>query len=95
MLDLLLTRLTHLAQDEDQLLNNIWIGLLGVEALMVLGVAVRGLVGAVSSSRSRRQRRRSSSLASVGTVTGMSMSMMSVESSLDDGILFACASPGA
>jgi hypothetical protein len=38
-------------QDEDQLLNGIWIGLLSVEALMVLGVAVRGLVGAVASSR--------------------------------------------
>ncbi|KAK3292468.1 uncharacterized protein B0H64DRAFT_477598 [Chaetomium fimeti] len=32
------------AQDEDQLLNNIWIGLLGVEALMVLGVALRAVV---------------------------------------------------
>ena len=31
--------------DEDQLLNGIWIGLLAVEALMVFGVAVRGLVG--------------------------------------------------
>ncbi|KAK4248033.1 hypothetical protein C7999DRAFT_13977 [Corynascus novoguineensis] len=38
-------------QNEDQLLNNIWIGLLSVEALMVLGVALRGLVGAVASSR--------------------------------------------
>jgi hypothetical protein len=38
-------------QDEDQLLNGIWIGLLSVEALMVLGVALRGLVGAVASSR--------------------------------------------
>jgi hypothetical protein len=35
------------AQDEDQLLNHIWMGLLGVEALMVLGVALR----AVASSR--------------------------------------------
>ncbi|AEO64376.1 uncharacterized protein THITE_2110477 [Thermothielavioides terrestris NRRL 8126] len=36
---------------EDDLLNSIWIGLLGVEALMVLGVALRGLVGAVAASR--------------------------------------------
>lgn len=36
--------------DEDQLLNGIWIGLLSVEALMVLGVALRSLVGAVSAS---------------------------------------------
>ncbi|KAK4151527.1 hypothetical protein C8A00DRAFT_17072 [Chaetomidium leptoderma] len=53
------------AQDEDQLLNGIWIGLLSVEALMVLGVALRGLVGAVASSRffeERRQRRRRSSV---------------------------------
>lgn len=40
-----------LASDEDTLLNGIWIGLLSVEALMVLGVALRGLVGAVVSSR--------------------------------------------
>lgn len=48
---------------EDELLNGIWIGLLGVEALMVLGVALRGLVGAVASSRQQQQqqqRRRSS-----------------------------------
>lgn len=31
--------------DEDQLLNGIWIGLLSVEALMVVGVALHGLVG--------------------------------------------------
>ncbi|KAL2162265.1 hypothetical protein VTH06DRAFT_7178 [Thermothelomyces fergusii] len=43
-------------QSEDQLLNNIWIGLLGVEALMVLGVALRGLLGAVASSRLARRR---------------------------------------
>ncbi len=52
-------------QDEDKLLNNIWMGLLGVEALMVLGVALRGLVGAVSSSRLFGHRRRSSSSSSV------------------------------
>ena len=52
-------------QDEDKLLNNIWIGLLGVEALMVLGVALRGLVEAVSSSRLFGPRRRSSSSSSV------------------------------
>jgi hypothetical protein len=83
MLDLL----THLAQDEDQLLNNIWIGLLGVEALMVLGVAVRGLVGAVSSSRSRRRR------SSVGTVSGMSVMSVGVED--DEGLFVGCASPRA
>jgi hypothetical protein len=43
--------LSHWQKDEDQFLNNIWIGLLSVEALMVLGVALRGLVGAVASSR--------------------------------------------
>jgi len=36
-----------LAGDEDQLLNGIWISLLSVEALMVFGVAVRGLIGAI------------------------------------------------
>jgi hypothetical protein len=29
---------------EERLLNSIWIGLLGIEALMVVGVAVRGLM---------------------------------------------------
>ncbi|KAK4032669.1 hypothetical protein C8A01DRAFT_20287 [Parachaetomium inaequale] len=52
LLDLNLpTLVSHWQEDEDQLLNNIWIGLLSVEALMVLGVALRGLVGAVASSR--------------------------------------------
>ncbi|KAK3303215.1 uncharacterized protein B0T15DRAFT_513420 [Chaetomium strumarium] len=46
--------------DEDQFLNRIWIGLLGVEALIVLGVALHGLVGAASSSRLLARRRRSS-----------------------------------
>ena len=32
---------------EETLLNGIWIGLLGVECLMVAGVALRGLVRAV------------------------------------------------
>ncbi|KAK0708102.1 hypothetical protein B0H67DRAFT_494459 [Lasiosphaeris hirsuta] len=36
-----------LAGDEDELLNGIWISLLSVEALMVIGVALRGLVIAV------------------------------------------------
>ncbi|KAK1759787.1 hypothetical protein QBC47DRAFT_398590 [Echria macrotheca] len=36
-----------LAADEDELLNGIWIGLLSVEALMVVGVAMRGLIGAI------------------------------------------------
>jgi hypothetical protein len=30
--------------NEERLLNGIWIGLLSIEALMVVGVAVRGLV---------------------------------------------------
>lgn len=38
---------------EDQLLNGIWIGLLSVEALMVLAVALRGLLGALWASRTR------------------------------------------
>ncbi|KAK4100456.1 hypothetical protein N658DRAFT_402908, partial [Parathielavia hyrcaniae] len=38
-------------EDENQLLNGIWIGLLSVEALMVLGVMVRGLFRGVASSR--------------------------------------------
>ncbi|KAK3381697.1 hypothetical protein B0H63DRAFT_524389 [Podospora didyma] len=48
--------------DEDQLLNGIWISLLSVEALMVVGVAIHGLVGAIaprflrSSSTSRFMR---------------------------------------
>ncbi|KAK3897322.1 hypothetical protein C8A05DRAFT_39130 [Staphylotrichum tortipilum] len=67
MLDLLRTHLA--AHDEDQLLNNIWMGLLGVEALMVLGVAVRGLVGAGSRMRERRRS------ASTASVTGMDMDM--------------------
>ncbi|KAL2019409.1 hypothetical protein VTK56DRAFT_9700 [Thermocarpiscus australiensis] len=50
-----------LAGDQDRLLNSIWIGLLSLEALMVLGVAVRGLVGAVSS-RVRTSRARLSPL---------------------------------
>lgn len=50
MLDLSALLAAHM-QDEDKLLNNIWIGLLSVEALMVLGVALRGLVGAVASSK--------------------------------------------
>ena len=34
--------------DEDQLLNGIWISLLSVEALMVVGVAIHGLIGAIA-----------------------------------------------
>jgi len=64
MLDINLSALLS-QQSEDQLLNNIWIGLLSVEALMVLGVAVRGLAGAVASSRLfGHQRRRSSTAGS-------------------------------
>ncbi|KAK4126825.1 hypothetical protein N657DRAFT_630777 [Parathielavia appendiculata] len=48
----LLSRLPILLQqDEDQLLNGIWIGLLSVEALMVLGVMVRGLFRGLASSK--------------------------------------------
>ncbi|KAL2187197.1 hypothetical protein L209DRAFT_298559 [Thermothelomyces heterothallicus CBS 203.75] len=56
MLDISLSGLLA-QQSEDQLLNNIWIGLLSVEALMVLGVALRGLLGAVASSRLAGRRR--------------------------------------
>jgi hypothetical protein len=56
---------------EDRVLNGIWIGLLSVEALMVLGVALRGLVGAVSSSSTTWKRRRSS--AAAGAMTPMSV----------------------
>jgi len=44
-------------RSEDELLNSIWISLLGVEALMVVVVAVRGLVGAFVGGSSRRQQR--------------------------------------
>jgi len=37
-------------RSEDELLNGIWIGLLGVEVLMVVGVALRGVVGAIFGS---------------------------------------------
>lgn len=56
------------AQDENQLLNHIWMGLLGVEALMVLGVALRAVAtsrlftaaaGAVTGSSSSSSRRNS------------------------------------
>ncbi|KAK4444529.1 hypothetical protein QBC34DRAFT_308868 [Podospora aff. communis PSN243] len=33
--------------DEDQLLNGVWISLVSVEALMVIGVAIRGLIAAI------------------------------------------------
>ncbi|KAH6842752.1 hypothetical protein B0I37DRAFT_417909 [Chaetomium sp. MPI-CAGE-AT-0009] len=64
-------RLSAHMQDEDQLLNNIWIGLLGVEALMVLGVALR----AVASSRlfttvARRKDSRDDTMMNVAIVTG-------------------------
>jgi hypothetical protein len=42
--------------EEHQLLNGIWIGLMSVEALMVLGVALRSLVGSVLSSSSSSRR---------------------------------------
>ncbi|KXX75404.1 hypothetical protein MMYC01_206462 [Madurella mycetomatis] len=48
-----------LSSDEDKLLNGIWISLLSVEALMVLCVALRGLVGAVSSRWALTHRARS------------------------------------
>jgi hypothetical protein len=79
----LLSRLSLLVhrfqqQDEDQLLNGIWIGLLSVEALMVLGVMVRGLVGAVASrgygKGDRRRRRSSGDNMAMGMGHGMSMS---------------------
>ncbi|KAK4238333.1 hypothetical protein C8A03DRAFT_15181 [Achaetomium macrosporum] len=62
--------------DEDQLLNRIWIGLLGVEALIVMGVALRGLLAAVSSSRLLGHRTRSSA------DVGLSMSPAKVERGL-------------
>ncbi|KAK5661619.1 hypothetical protein OQA88_9719 [Cercophora sp. LCS_1] len=37
-----------LAGDEHELLNGIWISLLSVEALMVVSVALRGLIGAIA-----------------------------------------------
>ena len=40
-----LTGAQALLEDEDQLLNGIWIGLLSVEALMVVGVVLHGLFG--------------------------------------------------
>jgi hypothetical protein len=45
-------------KDEDRLLNGIWIGLLSVEALMVLGVVVKGVV----DRRARRRRMRKGSV---------------------------------
>lgn len=42
-----------LAGDENELLNGIWISLLSVEALMVAGVAIRGLVKAIMSCSRR------------------------------------------
>jgi hypothetical protein len=63
---------TILTSDEDQVLNGIWIGLLSVEALMVLGVAVRGLVGAVSSRfMTHPAHAKGSSSSSVGDITGI------------------------
>jgi hypothetical protein len=55
--------------DEDQFLNRIWIGLLGVEALIVFGVALRRLVGAVSSSKLLARRRRSSAVIEWGSMS--------------------------
>jgi len=45
-----------LAGDENELLNGIWIGLLGVETLMVVGVAVRSLFKAIASRFSQSPR---------------------------------------
>ncbi|KAK4217185.1 hypothetical protein QBC37DRAFT_370132 [Rhypophila decipiens] len=42
-----------LAGDENEMLNGIWIGLMSVEALMVAGVALRGLIKAVMSCSRR------------------------------------------
>lgn len=36
-----------IAGDEDELLNGIWISLVSVEALMVIGVAIRGLISTI------------------------------------------------
>lgn len=35
---------------EERILNAVWVGLLGLEVLMVLGVAVRGIVKRLSST---------------------------------------------
>jgi hypothetical protein len=70
---------------EDQLLNGIWIGLLSVEALMVLGVMVRGLLGAVGSSRMRR-RRRSSGEISIGIGMGHGMCEVGDEGLQGEGV---------
>lgn len=44
---------------EEIILNAIWVGLLGVQVLMVFGVAVMGLVRRIKMKRMLRSRRRS------------------------------------
>lgn len=44
---------------EETILNAIWVGLLGVQVLMVFGVAVMGLVRRIKMKRMLRSRRRS------------------------------------
>ncbi|KAK4145562.1 uncharacterized protein C8A04DRAFT_26560 [Dichotomopilus funicola] len=48
---------TLVDQDQDQLLNRIWIGLLVLEALLVLGVLLRGVLGVRFRFRSRPRSR--------------------------------------
>ncbi|KAK0709856.1 hypothetical protein B0T26DRAFT_652498 [Lasiosphaeria miniovina] len=45
-----------LSGDEDELLNGIWISLLSVEALMVIGVALRSLFGVIAPRLKQRTR---------------------------------------
>lgn len=44
---------------EETILNAIWVGLLGVQVVMVFGVAVMGLVRRIKMKRMLRSRRRS------------------------------------
>jgi hypothetical protein len=46
----------YLHGHEEEILNAVWIGLLGLEIAMVLGVAVRGLVKGLSAPSHPKQK---------------------------------------